>query len=35
MPDDTDTRLIAALKRDGRAALADLAAQLGDRKSVV
>ncbi len=35
MPDDTDTRLIAALKRDGRAALADLAAQLGLSRATV
>lgn len=35
MLDETDTRLIAALKRDGRAALADLAAQLGLSRATV
>lgn len=33
--DDTDQRLIAALKRDGRAGLADLAGQLGLSRATV
>ena len=33
--DDTDQRLIAALRRDGRAALSDLAAQLGLSRATV
>lgn len=33
--DDTDHRLIAALKRDGRAGLAELAAQLGLSRATV
>jgi DNA-binding Lrp family transcriptional regulator len=33
--DDTDTRLIAALRRDGRAALSDLAAQLDLSRATV
>lgn len=35
MPDPTDQRLIAALQRDGRAALADLASQLGLSRATV
>ncbi len=35
MPDDTDLRLIAALKRDGRAGLSDLAALLGLSRATV
>ncbi|MDD8022495.1 MAG: Lrp/AsnC family transcriptional regulator [Paracoccaceae bacterium] len=33
--DDTDQRLIAALRRDGRAAVSDLAAQLGLSRATV
>jgi DNA-binding Lrp family transcriptional regulator len=33
--DDTDQRLLAALKRDGRAALSDLAAQLGVSRATI
>ena len=35
MPDDTDLALIAALKRDGRAGLSALAAQLGLSRATV
>ncbi len=35
MLDDTDLRMIAALKRDGRASLADLAAQLDLSRATV
>ncbi len=33
--DDTDTRLLAELRRDGRAALSDLAARLGISRATV